>query len=180
MATALDSLALTISGAVNGSIGRVLSETMSSSCSITPSQSTAFTVGTGAGQINQAWTDQRTLIASGSDRLDISADSGGASPVALTNAFGDSVDFAKVCGIFIRNTSSSAIIGIFGDAADPATMVAAATDQIKLRPGAFVLLCCGAADATKYAVAASEVLLIANLDAGVSATYEVTIWGVSA
>jgi len=57
-----------------------------------------------------------------------------------------------------------------------------ATHTLTLRPGAFVAVGTGAADATGYAVTATtaDLLKIANSGAGTSVTYDIHIIGASA
>lgn len=177
---ACDRLTLSVNASVSGSVGKDATETAIASCSISPTQAIAFSFGTGTGQCDQVWSDQRSLAPSASERLDISNDNQG-THVALTNPFGDVVDFTKIAGIFIRNTSSAASISVGGDSTyDLTTLFGANGDKVNIGPGGYMLISQGNSGSTYYAVAGSEVLQINNNDGTYTANYEITIWGVSA
>lgn len=132
--------------------------------------------GTAAGAADRVFSDTRTLAASATENLDLAG--------SLTDALGAAVSFAKVKAIFIKAAdanTNNVIVG--GDATTTFfPMFGAETDSIILRPGAFVLLACGEADAAGYAVTAAtaDLLKITNSAAGTSVSYDVIIIGTSA
>ena len=69
----------------------------------------SLTNGTGANQGNRVWHDQRSAAAAPDD-LDLAG--------SLTDAFGATVTFAKIVGIFIKNnsTTTAEVLSVGGDA----------------------------------------------------------------
>lgn len=129
--------------------------------------------GTGAGQADKIWHDERTLTASSSEDLDLAG--------TLVDAFGVTLTFARVKGIVVyaspANTNNvvlgnvtNGIVGWFG----------AATHTISVRPGGLFTIF--ATDATAYAVTAgtADLLHVANSGAGTGVTYDVVVIGSSA
>lgn len=138
---------------------------------ITVNAQAAFTTGVGANQINEVFSDIRTLADSATENLDLSG-------TALQNAFGTNLALARVKFIYIKNKSATQVLSVGGAASNGfINWVGDATDVIKIRPGGFLLLV--APDATGYAVTAStgDLLKIANGNAGQSTDYEVIIGG---
>lgn len=128
--------------------------------------------GTGAGQADKIWHDERTLTASSSEDLDLAG--------SLVDAFGVTLTFARIKGVVVyaspANTNNvvignvtNGIIGWFG----------AATHTISVRPGGLFTIF--ATDATAYAVTAStaDLLHVANSGAGTGVTYDVAVIGSS-
>src|SRR5688572_5224082 len=93
-----------------------------------------FTDGAGANQINQIWSDTRTINASSSETLDLAG--------SLTNSFGATVTFARVKGIYIKAASgNSNNVHVGGNGAnDFINWVANASDIIVVRPNGVFLL----------------------------------------
>jgi hypothetical protein len=135
-----------------------------------------FADGTGAGQANRLWSDQRTLAASANEDLDLAG--------ALLDAFGTAAVFARVKGLYIAAATGNTNNVIVGAAATNqwATFLNAA-GTLTLRPGAWVQAGIGlATDATGWAVTAGtgDLLRIANSAAGTPVTYDIAIIGASA
>ncbi|WP_282698228.1 hypothetical protein [Streptomyces sp. CC208A] len=131
--------------------------------------------GTGAGKADRVWSDRRTLAASGSEDLDL-AD-------VLLDAFGGAISFARVKGIVIAAAAGNTNNVVVGNASANAwAPLLGATGTVTLRPGAFLAVGTGAADATGYAVTAStgDLLKIANSGAGSTVTYDIHVIGASA
>ncbi len=131
--------------------------------------------GTGAGNADRLYSKTRTLAASTTEDLDLAA--------VLTDAFGATLTFARVKAIYIGASASNTNNVLVGGAASNqfVNWVADATDKLVIRPGAFFLLACGAADATGYAVTPStgDLLRIGNSGAGTSVTYDIALFGCS-
>lgn len=130
--------------------------------------------GTGADQADQVWADTRTLGATTSEDLDLSG--------TLTNGLGQTVTFARIKGIYIRNksTTAGAVLAVGGHATSAfVNWVANATDIINIRNGGVLFL--WAPDATAYAVTAStgDILKINNTSAA-SMDYDIVIIGATA
>lgn len=132
--------------------------------------------GTGAGQADQLWTDQRTIAASGTDDLDLAG--------SLTNAFGATVTFARIKSILVTAAAGNTNNVLVGGAASAQFLswVGSATDKVVVRPGGFFALGAGAADAIGYVVTATtaDLLRIANSGAGTGVTYDISILGCTA
>jgi len=131
--------------------------------------------GTTAGNADRVWSDRRTLAASGTEDLDLAG--------VLLDAFGATVTFARIKGLIIAAADANANNVVVGAAASaPWVTLLGATHTLTLRPGAFVAVGTGAADATGYAVTATtaDLLKIANSGAGTSVTYDIHIIGASA
>jgi hypothetical protein len=131
--------------------------------------------GTGAGQADLVFSDRRSLAASGTEGLDLAG--------ALVDAFGTTITFAKIKGLYVRaDTANTNNVVVGADGTAPWTTLLNSTGTITLRPGGFFLAAAGAADATGYAVTAStgDILKIANSSSGTSVSYDVVIIGTSA
>ncbi len=131
--------------------------------------------GTGAGAADVLYSDTGTLAASANTDLDLSG--------ALANAIGGTSVFARVKGLYIAASAANTNNVVVGAAATNAwaTLLNAA-GTVTLRPGEFMLIACGAADATGHTVTAGtgDLLRIANSGAGTSVTYSIAIIGCSA
>ena len=138
--------------------------------------SAALTSGTTVGKADRIWHDQRTLLASATEDLDLSG--------SLTDALGGSAVFAKIKGIIVAaaaGNTNNVLVG--GVSAGLSTFLSpAATGIITLRPGAVFAVIAGAADSTAYAVTATtaDLLHVANSTSGSSVTYDVIVVGTSA
>lgn len=139
-------------------------------------RSLALADGTTAGKANRLFTNTSTIAASGADSLDLAA--------SLVDAFGATLTFAKVKLLYVAAAAANSNNVVIGGAASNGfiTPFGDATDKIVLRPGAWMVLAAGSADATGYAVTATtgDLLAIANSGAGTSVTYDIAIVGTSA
>lgn len=135
---------------------------------------TAFTFGTGEDQINQLWSDSRSLAGAASESLDLSG--------VLTNAFGVTCQFSKVKAILIHNISddAAAILEVGGAAAAQVPLFFKHTsDIILVNQGAYFLAC---DPVTGYTVTGTtaDILKMLNASADKTLTYEIVIAGLSA
>lgn len=139
------------------------------------SGSTAFSSGTGAGQVDRVFTDTRTLSASGTEDLDLAG--------VLTDAFGATITFARIKAVIVTaavaNTNS---VQVTRPASNGVVLFMAAGDGIALRPGASFGWFAGAADATGVAVTAStgDLLTITNSAGTTGVSYTIVVLGCSA
>ncbi|MFG2780822.1 hypothetical protein ACGFY7_23580 [Streptomyces prunicolor] len=145
------------------------------SASQTLSRSLSLTSGTAAGKADKLWADRRTLAASATEDLDLAG--------VLLDAFGVAVTFARIKGLVIaasKDNTNNVVVGAAASA--PWITLLGATHTLTLRPGAFVAVGTGSADAVGYAVTATtaDLLKIANSGAGTSVTYDIHIIGASA
>lgn len=127
--------------------------------------------GTGADQINQIFSDTRTIAASGTDDLDLAG--------VLVNALGAVCTFTKIRAIMVKAASGNTNNVVIGGAAATQFFgfLGAATHTVNVRPGGF--FCIAANDATGYAVTATtaDLLRVANSGAGTGVTYDIVILG---
>jgi hypothetical protein len=131
--------------------------------------------GTGAGQADLAWTDTRTLAASATEDLDLAG--------ALANPFGVAQVFARVKLLVIKaadaNTNN---VQVTRPASNGFPLFLAASDGIALRPGEFLMLAAGDADAVGHVVTAAtgDLLTITNSGGTTGVTYSIMVVGCSA
>ncbi|MGW5352207.1 hypothetical protein ACWERV_17060 [Streptomyces sp. NPDC004031] len=131
--------------------------------------------GTGAGQADRVFSDRRTLAASGTENLDLAG--------TLVDAFGATITFVKVKGLYIRADAANTNNVVLGaEGTNPWATLLNSTGTVTLRPGAFFLAAAGAADATGYAVTAStgDLLKVVNSAGGTAVSYDVVVIGTSA
>lgn len=130
-----------------------------------------LTDGSGAGQANKMFHDQRTLAASGTENLDLAG--------SLTDPLGTTLTFTKIRALLIYAASANTNLVNVGGAASLGftTWVGDVTDVVKVRPGGLFLLT--APDATAYAVTAGtgDLLTITNSSSGTGVTYDIVILG---
>jgi hypothetical protein len=137
--------------------------------------SVALSNGTGAGNADRIFHDQRTLAASANEDLDLAG--------VLLDSFGAAITFARIKGLYIAAAAANVNNVVVGAAASNAwATLLGATHTLTLRPGAGILLAAGQADATGYAVTAGtgDLLRVANSGAGSSVTYDIIVIGASA
>ncbi len=129
------------------------------------SNSHKITNGTGGDQANMIWTDTRTVAASDDEDLDLYG--------SLTNAFGDTINFTTIKGIFIfassLNTNNAIISGT--------AAILNGSDVITLKPGG--MLCIYDPSAGGYAVtdSSSDLINVENSSSGTGIDYDVIIVG---
>ncbi|MGW3847183.1 hypothetical protein [Streptomyces fagopyri] len=139
------------------------------------SKSMALASGTGAGKADRLFSDRRTLAASGTEDLDLAG--------VLLDAFGTAITFARIKGLIIaasKDNTNNVLVG--AASGSPWAALLNSTGVLTLRPGAFVAVGTGVADATGYAVTATtaDLLKIANSGGTTGVTYDIHIIGASA
>lgn len=129
--------------------------------------------GTGANQADVVWGDERTILASGTDDLDLAG--------ALTGALG-TVTFAKVKLIVVTANAGNTNNVVVGGAASAQFVgpFGANTHTASAAPGGFVAF--GNPSSAGWAVTGTtaDLLRVANSAAGSSVTYKALIVGTSA
>lgn len=139
------------------------------------SRSMSLGSGTGAGKADRVFSDRRTLAASATEDLDLAG--------VLLDAFGATITFARIKGLVVAAAAGNSNNVVIGAASsNPWATLLGATHTLTLRPGAFVAVGTGVADATGYAVTAStgDLLKVANSGGSTSVTYDIHIIGASA
>lgn len=168
MATKLNSAAIAVKSAFDYS-NSVDVGSVSHVATFNPSH--VFTDGTGAKQAKAVFADDRTLLASGTENLDLAG--------GLTDAFGNAITFTKIKAIVIHTskdntndllvggTVTNALASLFGDT----------SDSIRLKPGTTFVVATD--DATAYVVTAgtADLLKMTNSAAGSSVAYRIQIIG---
>ena len=139
------------------------------------SQSSAFTTGVGAGQVDKIFADTRTITASSNDDLDLAG--------VLIDALGSVITFARVKALVIRAAATNVnnvVVG--GAAANPVTTIlGGTTPTLTIRPGGSLVLV-SPTDAIGYVITAAtaDILRITNGGAGSSVVYDIVVIGASA
>lgn len=131
----------------------------------------ALSDGVGANQAKQAFTDTRTLAASGTENIDLAG--------VLTNAFGTVLNFTKIKAIIITAAAGNTNDVHVGGHATAAFVnwVTAAPAIVKVKPGGIFVLT--APDLNGFGVTAGtgDLLTIANSGAGTPVTYDIVLIG---
>lgn len=128
-----------------------------------------LTEGTGAGQANRVWHDQRTLAASATENLDLAG--------TLNDPFGQPITFARIKLVYVQAAASNVNDVQVSRPASGVPLFLAASDGIVVRPGGVLLW--AAPDATGVVVTptSADLLAVTNGAAGSSVTYDVLVIG---
>jgi hypothetical protein len=131
----------------------------------------AFENGSGDNQAQAAWTDERTIAASGSENLDMVG--------VLTDAFGTTFSVTKIKGLLVAahaNNTNDVLIGGHASAA-VSSFFCDATDVLRVKPGGAIALI--APKAAGYAVVATtaDIIKVANSAGGTPVTYKILVIG---
>jgi len=131
--------------------------------------------GTAAGQADVIFTDQRNLIASATEDLDLVG--------SLTDALGTGFSPARIKFLFIKALATNTNNVIVGAASGTQwAALLGTTGTVTLRPGAWFAACAGPADATGYVCAAgsTDLLKVANSAGSTAVDYQIIVIGASA
>lgn len=148
----------------------------STTYSFSENETQTFTHGTGNNQVNQIFTDVRTISASSTESLDLYG--------GLTNALNTTLNFTKIKVIEIAASSANTnnvLIG--GSSAGLAGMFVLGGDaviddvQMVVPPGGVYLITAPAAGFT-VTNTTGDILKISNSSSGTSVTYTIKIYGV--
>ena len=123
--------------------------------------------GTGANQANELFADNRTLVASATENLDLAG--------SLINAFGTAIVFDKIKALIVKAAPGNVNDLLVGGAA---SAQASSFFGVKVKPGGMVAFV--APDANGYDVTATsaDLLKIANSAGGTPVSYTIIIIGV--
>lgn len=128
--------------------------------------------GTGANQANELFADNRTLVASAIENLDLAG--------SLINAFGTAIVFDKIKALIVKAAPGNVNDVLVGGAASAqaSSFFGDVTDVVKVKPGGMVAFV--APDASGYDVTATsaDLLKIANSAGGTPVSYTIIIIGV--
>jgi hypothetical protein len=126
----------------------------------------AFTPGNGSGQADRIFHDKRTLADAATEDIDLYG--------GLTDAFGVTINFAKVKALIIKNLSTTQTLSIGGATATQlSNWVANVNDIVVVPAGGFLCL----VNPAGYAVTSIlDLLKIAN-SAGAVCDYDIVIIG---
>lgn len=133
--------------------------------------STTLTDGTGDGQANQIFSDQRTLGASASESLDLAG--------TLVNPLGATINFSKIKAMIFKAADSNVNDVVIGGAATNGffAMFGAAAHTIKLKPRGVFMLTAPDANGLTVTPNTGDLLQVANGGAGSNVTYDVILIG---
>lgn len=142
------------------------------SAKVSASYSQSLASGTGAAAADMIWTDERTIVASGNDDLDLAG--------VLVGAFGNTLTFAKIKAIMVvaaEGNTNDVVIGGIG-ATGFVGPFGANTHTIAVKPGGVFVI---GHPGTGWTVTAStgDILRIANSSSGTSVTYKIVVIGTS-
>lgn len=128
--------------------------------------------GTATGLADLVWSDTRTVVASGTDALDLAG--------TLTGTLGGTLTMVKLKAVIVRaaagNTNSCRINR---PAANGVPLFVAASDGIDILPGGLFVWVAPGAGVT-VTPATGDLLNIDNSSSGTSVTYDVVLIGTSA
>ncbi len=134
----------------------------------------AFADGTGSGQADRVFTDQRTLAGSATEDLDLAA--------VLADIFGATITTAKIKAIIVRaavGNNAANNVNVTRPAANGVPLFIAAGDGVSLAPGE-VFAWFAPTGAGKAVTAGTGDLITFTNSAGTNAvTYDVVILGTS-
>jgi hypothetical protein len=127
--------------------------------------------GSGAGQADKHWHDQRTISASSNDDLDLAG--------GLTDALGQACTFAEIRGMIVRNRSTSGAVSIGGTTAASNAWVAWVTGTapaVVVPAGGTVILWVPTGTAWAVTAGTADILRIGN-PGGAAVTYDIYLIG---
>ncbi len=126
--------------------------------------------GTGLNQVNQLFTDQRTLTASASEELDLSG--------GLNDAFGNSIAFTKVKGVLVIAASGNTNdVNITRPASSGVPIFLNASDGMPVKPNGFFMWTAPDAGGVTVTNSSADRIALANSAGGSAVTYNIAIIG---
>lgn len=132
----------------------------------------SLTNGTGSGQSDLIFHDQRTINASATDSLDLAG--------SLTNAVGATLTFAKLKLLYVRAASTNTNnVNVTRPASNGVPLFLAAGDGVPVLPDGALLWVAPGAGVTVTA-GTGDLIDLVNSGAGTSVVYEIVLIGTSA
>lgn len=134
---------------------------------------TRLSSGTGLAAADMAWSDTRTLSASGTEDLDLAG--------SLTGPFGSSLTFARIKLLYVTalaaNTNN---VNIIRPASNGVPLFLAAGDGVPVKPGGSFLWVAPDATGVPVTAATGDLITFTNSGGTTGVTYSVVIIGASA
>jgi hypothetical protein len=134
----------------------------------------AFADGTGSGQADRVFTDQRTLAGSATEDLDLAA--------VLADIYGATITAAKIKAIAIRasvNNNVANSVNVTRPASNGVPLFMAAGDGISLAPGEVFVWFAPTGSGKAVTAGTGDLITITNGAGTNSVTYDVVILGTS-
>jgi hypothetical protein len=132
----------------------------------------SYSDGTGAGQVDLVFTDQRTLAASATEDLDLAG--------SLIDALGATITIAKLKFVMIKAASGNTNdVVVSRPASNGVPLFTAAGDSIAVKPGGVFLWVVPGAGVDVTA-GTGDLITVTNSAAGTGVTYDVVLMGASA
>jgi hypothetical protein len=131
----------------------------------------SFENGSGDNQANAAWTDERTIAASGSENLDMVG--------VLADAFGATISISKIKALLVAasaNNTNDVLIGGHATAA-LASFFGDATDVLRVKPGGAIALIAPKSAGYPVTATTADLIKVANSAGGSSVTYKILVIG---
>lgn len=165
---------MTATATLNVSLSALLTNALdlvSAQANLAYNKSKSFTNGTGADQIQNIFSDTRSINSASNEDLDLAG--------SLTNAIGATVTFTKVKAILIQASANNSTNLSVGPAASNGwgAGFADASDRVVIRPGGMFLLTAPDANGMAVTAGTGDLLNIAN-SSGATASYDIIIIGV--
>ena len=136
-------------------------------------KSVTLATGTGLGQADQIFHDQRTLAASATENLDLAG--------VLTDPLGTTLTFARIKALMVfalaANTNN---VELTRPATNGALIFIAAGDGISIEPGACFAWATPTAAGVVVTAATADLITLTNSAGSTAVTYDVVIIGASA
>lgn len=170
------SLTSSLTLAIAARLGQTL-DLAEAKSSLNKTYAVGHTTGTGAGQADALWHDQRTLAPSGSEDLDLAG--------ALAGILGGTAVFARVKGLIVAAAAgnvNNVVVGanVVNGWASLIGPTGASGGTVTLKPGAFFAAGCADAAGWSVTAATNDLLHVTNSGGVTPVTYDVVIIGATA
>jgi hypothetical protein len=170
------SLSATVKASVSATQTRVL-DIANGSASFNPALSISYSDGAGANQADLIWSDTRTIIASGTDELDLTG-LAGSPQVAMTDVYGQTVTFARVKAIYVAAAAANTNnVNVVRPASNGFALFLAAGDGIALAPGDVFQWASPTAAGKVVTGGSADLLNLINSAGSTTVTYTIVIIG---
>jgi hypothetical protein len=127
-----------------------------------------LTNGTGAGQADLFWADERTLAASATEDLDLNG--------VLTDVFGAVINALKLVAMVVEANPANVNDVVIGAATNPIPLFGGTSGTLAIKPGgAMALIAPLAPGQLTITPATADRLRLANSGAGTAVTYKIML-----
>ena len=166
-------MATTFNGRVSIKVSAEIADVLDIATATMPVEfdaASVFTDGTGANQAKKIWHDTRTLSASATESLDLYG--------GLTDAFGTTLNFAKIKAVVITAASGNTnSVQVTRPASNGVPLFMAASDGIALTPGASFAAVFPDANGIAVTASTGDLLTLTNSAGSTSVTYTIIVIG---